>query len=54
MKVKVSFTVDVDTEVWTLNYGVEGAAEIRADVKTYIENEVVKAHMSELGLLADE
>ena len=36
MKIKVTITLDVDTDAWTLNYGVEGAKKIREDVKTYV------------------
>lgn len=50
MKVKVSFTVDIDPEVWTLNYGVEGAAEIRADVKVYAED-AARNQLTEVGAL---
>ena len=35
MKVKVEVTVDIDPEAWTMNYGVEGTAAIREDVKEY-------------------
>jgi hypothetical protein len=37
MKVRVSFTVEIDPAAWTSNYGVEGAAAIRDDVKVYCE-----------------
>lgn len=38
MKVRIGFTVDVDPELWALAFGVEGAAEIREDVKDYMRN----------------
>lgn len=44
MKIKVSMTVDIDPEAWTSNYGVEGAAAIRADVREYCE-EAVRAQL---------
>lgn len=34
MKVRISFTLDVDPEAWANEYGV-AAAEIRQDVQTY-------------------
>lgn len=37
MKVKISFTIEIDPADWTLNYGIVGQAEIREDVKTYAE-----------------
>lgn len=40
MKVKISLTVEVDAEAWTATYGVEGAAAIRQDVKTYVEGSI--------------
>lgn len=36
MRVNITVTVDIDPESWTTNYGVEGAAAIRADVKEYV------------------
>lgn len=36
MRVNVSFTVDVDEEAWSQEYGVQTAAEIRADVKRHV------------------
>lgn len=38
MKVKVEFTVDVDVNGWNLTYGTETAAEVRRDVREWIEN----------------
>lgn len=37
MKVRVSFTVDIDPDSWTLNYGIEGAKAIREDAKNFAE-----------------
>lgn len=53
MKVKVSFTLDIDPDAWTANYGVEGAKEIRADVQVYVENGV-RDQLRDLGLLTEE
>lgn len=36
--VKISLTVLVDTEGWAADYGIEGTAEIRKDVKSYVKN----------------
>ena len=38
IKVKISYTVEVDCDDWETNYGVSGAAEIREDVKAYIRS----------------
>lgn len=35
MKVRIAVTLDIDPEMWTLNYGVEGAGSIRADVVSW-------------------
>jgi hypothetical protein len=37
MKVRVSFTVEVDPEAWMANYGVE-RDQVRDDVRVYVEN----------------
>ncbi|WIF20520.1 DNA binding protein [Rhodococcus phage Jflix2] len=42
MKVKVEVTVDIDPESWTMNYGVEGTAAIREDVKQYCRNTIIE------------
>lgn len=41
MKVKIAFTVDIDPDTWTMNYGIEGASEIREDVKEFAKNAVI-------------
>ena len=41
MKVRIALTVDIDPEMWTLNYGVESAEAIRSDVKAYCEDTIV-------------
>ena len=38
MKVSVTVVLEVDTEGWALDYGVEGKAAIRADVKEYVRH----------------
>lgn len=52
MKVKISTTVDINAEAWTLNYGT-APNEIRADVKAYVDD-LIRQHLTELGLLAEE
>ena len=49
MKVKVSFTLDIDSKAWQAEYGID-PADVRADVQQYIENSVV-AHLSDAGLI---
>ena len=51
MKVKVSFTLDLDSEAWQRDYGV-AKENVRADVQTYVENGT-KDHLRELGLLKE-
>lgn len=44
MRIKVEIIVDMpDPSEWTTTFGTEGAADIRADVKSYIGNEVQQA-----------
>lgn len=40
MRVKIEFTVDIEPESWTMNFGIEGPAAIRKDVKEYAEQTV--------------
>ncbi len=49
MKVRVTITVEVDPEIWTLEYGVNSTAEIRDDVKTYVVVAVRDSAASEVG-----
>ena len=49
MKVKVSVTVDIDPQAWAMNYGIEGAAAIRDDVKEAVKH-AVYAHIEEIGV----
>jgi hypothetical protein len=48
MKVKVAMTVDIDPELWTMNYGIEGAAAIREDVKEAVRH-AVYAYLEQIG-----
>ena len=41
MKVKIQFTVDIDCEAWTENYGAMTTAELREDVRFYAEDVVL-------------
>lgn len=52
MKVKISFTIDVDVDAWMLDYSVE-RAEVREDVKVYVENGTLD-HLRGLGMLVAE
>lgn len=51
MKVRVSFVLDVDAETWSQEYGIS-AAEVREDVKRYVENGA-HDHLTDLGLLTE-
>lgn len=50
MKINVTVTLDVDAEMWTAAYGVEGVADIRADVKQHAA-ESIRDHFDTMGLL---
>jgi hypothetical protein len=49
VKVRISFTVDIDPADWTLNYGIENGAEIRKDVQALAE-ETVRAQFEASGI----
>ena len=43
VRVRGTVSVDIDPEAWSLNYGTTSdPAEVRADVKTYVEGLVVE------------
>lgn len=51
MKVRVSFTVDIDAEAWADEYGTErDSAPTRADVQRHVQN-MTMAQLDSLGLL---
>ena len=50
MKVKVTFTLDVDAKAWALEYGID-ASEVRGDVQEYLYSQSL-GHLDALGLLA--
>ena len=51
MKVSLRVTVELDPASWTMAYGVEGAAEIREDVRRYIRAQIdYSAAAEEAGL----
>jgi hypothetical protein len=51
--VSVTVSVRIDREVWDANYGTgTGDAEVRADVKAYVEN-LVTEQLREVGVLAE-
>jgi hypothetical protein len=51
MKVRITLTVEIDPEAWTLNYGVAGAPDIRADVRAYIAD-LTTEQLRTAGILA--
>jgi hypothetical protein len=50
VKVRIVVMVNIDPEAWTMNYGVEGAAEIRADVVAYVGS-LVREQLNDVGVL---
>jgi hypothetical protein len=54
MKVRVSFTIDIDPEAWDTNFGTGREAKaVRADVQTYVENGA-RDLLRDLGLLQEQ
>jgi hypothetical protein len=52
MKVRVSFTVEIDREAWSMNYGTGlDARAIREDVQNYVESGA-RQQLEEVGVLA--
>jgi hypothetical protein len=51
MKVRISFTLDVDDEAWAVEYGID-KSEVRKDVQTYVEYGV-QADLDSRDLLID-
>ena len=49
MKIRVSFTIDVDEEAWSLEYGVD-KSEVRQDVKSHVLNALQSDHEASDGL----
>lgn len=52
MKVRVSFTVNIDADAWSSEYGV-ALENVRADVQEYARH-VVLGQFGDNGLLATE
>lgn len=52
MKVKITLTVDVDSEVWASEYGLD-KSEVRADVKSKVQNDVYSQLVDVLGIAND-
>ena len=52
MRINVAVTLDIDPEAWAIEYGVEGAAAIRADVKMHAIN-ALKQHYDNIGVLGE-
>ncbi len=50
MKVRVTVTVDIDPDAWTLNYGVEGTEAIHKDVETYCA-QALHTHLEQAGVM---
>ena len=51
MKIRISFTLDIDPDAWALEYGI-AKSEVREDVQTYI-SESTHSEMSGRGLTVD-
>jgi hypothetical protein len=51
MKVRITLTVEIDPEAWTLNDGVVGPTDIRADVRAYIAD-LTTEQLRTVGILA--
>lgn len=51
MKIKIEFTIDVNEDAWATEYGLP-LSEVRADVKSYVEN-CVKDGLRSMELLTE-
>lgn len=51
MNVHISFTITIDPQAWSEQYGTESSDEVRRDVKRHVENMTVN-QLSDLGVLA--
>ncbi len=52
VRVRVSFTVEVDPDDWALNYGTSpDPSEVRADVSRYLEY-AARGQLAAVGVLA--
>lgn len=52
MRVKVSFTIDINADGWAEEYGLE-RKDVRADVVTHVTNMATGA-VAQLGLLTSD
>lgn len=50
VKIRVSFTVDIDPEAWATEYGV-APEDVRTDVQSYL-GQNAHTQLADLGLLA--
>jgi hypothetical protein len=49
VRIRIELSVDLDEEAWADEYGVDGAAAIRADVRGYVRN-AVREHLVDRDL----
>lgn len=42
MKVRIEFTLDINPDDWTREFGVEGTAQVRADVQERARHIVIQ------------
>lgn len=52
MKVRISFSVDIDPEAWILNYGCD-PKDVREDVKSYVAYGV-QDQLESIGVLSSQ
>lgn len=52
MKVKVSYTIDINAEAWANEFGLDGK-EVRADVQQYLARMGQEYVMYQLGLTTE-
>lgn len=53
VRVRCTFTVEVDVDAWEGEYGVSGVPEVQEDVQRHVEN-TVREHLRSLGVLRAE
>ncbi len=53
MRVRLTLTIEVDPETWTGEYGVEGAAAIREDVRNKVRHDLRTHLVDDLGVASE-
>lgn len=52
IKIRVTLSLEVDPDTWTLEYGTDGRSAIRDDAKSYVLEQVAGCTAAESGAIA--